>query len=85
MLLDKLNLVPAFGEVASNHINDNEVASVANVEVIVYCGAAIVHANMGRIDRLKVFLLASEGIIYLHDAQPFIVKNLLDEVYAGER
>jgi hypothetical protein len=50
-------------EIAPQDVFEHEGAKVADVGIVVYCGATRIHADLTRMDRLKVLLAARQGVI----------------------
>ena len=69
-VLRKRDLVATCNQPAANHVEADERARVANVDVVVDGGAAHVHADLALLDGLEVFLLVRAAVVDLHGWNP---------------
>ena len=65
-VLGERDLVAARDEPASNHIEADERAGIADVDVVVDRGAAHVHANLAGLDGLELFLFMGSAVVDTH-------------------
>ena len=65
-VLGEGDLVPLEHEVATNHVEGEERAPVADVDLVVDRGAADVHADLVGLDGPELFLAVGLGVVDLH-------------------
>ena len=65
-VLGKRDLVALVHEVTANHVKAEERAGVADVDLVVHRGAAHVHAQLARLDGLKLLLTVVLAVIDEH-------------------
>ena len=65
-VLGERDLVAARDEPAANHIEADERAGVADVNVVVDRGAAHVHADLAGLDGLELFLFMGSAVVDTH-------------------
>lgn len=65
-VLGERDLVTARDEPAANHIEADERAGVADVDVVVDRGAAHVHADLAGLDGLELFLFMGSAVVDTH-------------------
>ena len=65
-VLGKRDLVAARNEPATNHVEADERAGVADVNVVVDRGAAHVHADLAGLDGLELFLFMGSAVVDTH-------------------
>ena len=65
-VLGKRDFVATRDEPAADHIEADERAGVADVDVVVDRGAAHVHADLAGLDRLELFLFMGSAVVDTH-------------------
>ena len=65
-VLGERDLVAARDKPAANHIEADERAGVADVDVVVDRGAAHVHADLAGLDGLELFLFMGSAVVDTH-------------------
>ena len=65
-VLGKRDLVAARDEPAADHVEADERAGVTDVDVVVDCGAAHVHADLAGLDGLELFLFMGSAVVDTH-------------------
>jgi hypothetical protein len=71
-VLGKRDLVALVLQVAANHVEAQERARVAYVDLVVHGGAAHVHADLALVYGLELFLLVGLGVVYEHRGSPWV-------------
>ena len=65
-VLGERDLVAARDEPATNHIEADERAGIADVDVVVDRGAAHIHADLAGLDGLELFLFMGSAVVDTH-------------------
>ena len=71
-VLDKLHLVAAVLKVATQQVEHDERARVADMEIVIHGRAAGIHFDLARRDRDELLLLAGQGVVQFHMTLSFI-------------
>ena len=67
-VLGEGDLVALIGEVAADHVEGQEGAAVADMDLVVDRGAAHIHADLARLDGHELFLAMVLGVVDQHDS-----------------
>ena len=69
-VLHERHLVAAVLQIAAQHVEHDDRARVADVDVVIHRRAAGVHAHFARLDRHELFLLHGHGVVQFHIQAP---------------
>ena len=85
-VLDEGDLVTAILQVLAHHVEDEEGARVADVNVVVDRGATCVHRHLARLVRHELLFAAGRGVVDLHghsSVQSCVRPNILTVMAPG--
>ena len=69
-VLHERYLVAAVLQIAAQHVEHDDRARVADVDVVIHRRAAGVHTHFARLDRHELFLLHGHGVVQFHIQAP---------------
>ena len=69
-VLHERHLVAAVLQIAAQHVEHDDRARVADVDVVIHRRAAGVHTHFARLDRHELFLLHGHGVVQFHIQAP---------------
>ena len=69
-VLHERHLVAAVLQIAAQHVEHDDRARVADVDVVIHRRAAGIHAHFARLDRHELFLLHGHGVVQFHIQAP---------------